>query len=219
LFKNYDYLTIKYNSAGIQQWAKSYNGTSNTNDAAAAIALDASGNIYVTGQSENGSSSFPNKDFVTIKYNSLGDTVWTTKYNGTGNGTDGANAIAVVGSAVYVTGGSIGLNSQKDIVTLKYNTLPLSVGINKKENLVVTISPNPFSNTTQISFPLQNQLGPLSFEMFNLTGQKIDVSHSISTSNNKTEIRLTRNNLANGIYFFKITTEGNLINTGKIIID
>ncbi len=219
LLKNYDYLTIKYNSAGTQQWTKSYNGESNTNDAAVAIALDPSGNIYVTGQSENGTSSFPNKDFVTIKYNPLGDTVWTSKYNGTGNGTDGANAVAVVGSSVYVTGGSIGLNSQKDIVTLKYDTLPLSVGINKKENLVVTISPNPFCYTTLISFPIQEQNPHLSFEMFNLAGQKIDVSHAINTSNNKTEIRVTRNNLANGIYFYKITSEGNLINTGKIIID
>ena len=61
-----DYLTIKYNSAGVLQWAKRYNGPSSKEDIAYSLSLDASGNVYVTG------SSFMNNmgyDMLTIKYN------------------------------------------------------------------------------------------------------------------------------------------------------
>lgn len=219
LIKKYDYITIKYNSTGLQQWAKTYNGQANTSDVAAAIALDGSGNIYVTGQSENGTSTFPNKDYATIKYDNSGNPQWTSIYNGTGNGTDGANAIAVVGNYVYVTGGSIGLNSQKDIRTLKYDTTPLSISDLKAKNTLVKISPNPFSYTTTISLDIPFETKVLSFQMYNVCGQKVDVSHSFNLINNKAEIKINRNNLMSGIYFYQLISENNLIDTGKIIVE
>ncbi|MBK8552295.1 MAG: SBBP repeat-containing protein [Ignavibacteria bacterium] len=62
-----DYATVKYNSNGVQQWVSRYNRTGNTHDAASSIAVDNSGNAYVTGESgDNGTYS----DVVSIKYNS-----------------------------------------------------------------------------------------------------------------------------------------------------
>src|SRR4030067_877100 len=87
----YDYTTIKYNSIGDTLWLRLYNGAGNGADLAQALALDFQGNLYVTGYSWNGSSY----DYLTIKYNSIGDTVWPRSYNGTGNGDDIAQAISV----------------------------------------------------------------------------------------------------------------------------
>jgi uncharacterized delta-60 repeat protein len=114
---NNDYATIKYNSVGVQQWVKRYNGPGNSSDYAKAMALDGAGNVYVTGQS---SGSGTGQDYATIKYNSAGDTLWVRRYDRSG-GTEDARAIAVDNSGnVYVTGASYGTN--RDYTTIKYDS-------------------------------------------------------------------------------------------------
>lgn len=61
----WDFATIKYDSSGNRKWVKKYNGSSSENDEAAAIAIDANNNIYVTGYSWSSSTK---NDFLTIKY-------------------------------------------------------------------------------------------------------------------------------------------------------
>jgi len=60
-----DYLTIKYNPAGDTVWTKRYNGPEGKSDDACAIALDNSGNVYVTGLSVGTGTWY---DYATIKY-------------------------------------------------------------------------------------------------------------------------------------------------------
>ncbi len=116
---NLDYATVKYNSAGQEQWAARYNGPANFIDIGNAIAVDASGNVYVTGVSA-GTTSF--SDYATIKYNSAGQEQWVARYNGPSNGTDEAFSIAVDASGnVYVTGQSLSPTNY-DFATIKYNS-------------------------------------------------------------------------------------------------
>jgi uncharacterized delta-60 repeat protein len=114
-----DYATIKYNSTGQEQWVARYNGPLGFgDDAAAAIAVDTSGNVYVTGESMNLNS---HQDYTTIKYNSAGQEQWVARYSGPGN-FDEAAAIAIDSSGnVYVTGSSEDSDFRDDIVTVKYN--------------------------------------------------------------------------------------------------
>ena len=107
---SFDYATIRYNPNGDTAWVRRYNGTGNGNDEASAIAVDASGNVYVTGYSYSGGTG---AGYVTIKYYPNGDTAWVRRYDGPGNGWDQAYAIDVDGSgSVYVTG--------LDYATIKY---------------------------------------------------------------------------------------------------
>ena len=115
-----DYATIKYYPNGDAAWVRRYNGPENGDDGARAIAVDRSGNVYVTGFSL--ASSWPDYDYATIKYYPSGDPAWVRTYNGPGNSTDEAVAIAVDESGnVYVTGRSKGSGSEDDYATIKYD--------------------------------------------------------------------------------------------------
>ena len=59
-----DYATIKYDTDGNQQWEARYNGPAHNEDQANDLAVDGSGNVYVTGTSHGG---WTYKDFATIK--------------------------------------------------------------------------------------------------------------------------------------------------------
>jgi len=122
-----DYGTVKYNSAGQQQWVARYNGPAgNGADIATAIALDGSGNVYVTGSSSRVNSDFADFAYATVKYDSLGQQQWVFRYDGPGNSDDEAIAIAVDNAAnVYVTGKSFGSGTDFDYATIKYGQGPM----------------------------------------------------------------------------------------------
>lgn len=115
----WDYTTIKYSPNGDELWVRRYNGSADDNDFAYRVALDSSGNVYVTGQSvETGSDN----DITTIKYSPNGDVLWTQHYNGPVNGYDAGQSIAVDADGnAYVTGNHTTATGL-DCVTLKYST-------------------------------------------------------------------------------------------------
>ncbi len=116
-----DYATIKYDPSGNQLWVARYNGPANDDDHANAIAVDASGNVYVTGASIG--TTWPDYDYATIKYDASGNQLWVARYNGPGNSFDSASAIAVDASGnVYVTGASTGSGTGFDYATIKYDS-------------------------------------------------------------------------------------------------
>ena len=114
-----DYATIKYDSSGLQQWAARYNGPASIDDIAYALAIDMSGNIYVTGSSLGSGTGL---DYATIKYDPSGSQQWVSRYNGPANSDDFAYSLAVdISGGVYVTGGSTGSGTALDYATVKYD--------------------------------------------------------------------------------------------------
>jgi hypothetical protein len=128
-----DYTTIKYNSIGDTLWVRRYNGPANKHDDAYALAVDDSGNVYVTGGSGGIGTNY--WDYLTIKYNSTGDTLWVRRYNGPGNDTDWAEALSVdpFGN-VYITGKSDGNGTGIDYATIKYSSTGDTLWVRRYNN-------------------------------------------------------------------------------------
>jgi WD40 repeat protein len=118
-----DYATVAYNAAtGARRWVTRYNGPGNSYDAASSVAVSPTGAaVFVTGVSQGTTSGL---DYATVAYNAAtGARLWVTRYNGPGNGDDGAAQVAVSpgGQTVFVTGYSQGTTSGLDYATVAYN--------------------------------------------------------------------------------------------------
>jgi len=116
---SYDYATIKYDSNGNELWTARYDGLGSEYDYAHAITLDSSDNVYVTGYSNNGGTG---QDYATVKYDPLGNQLWTAIYNGPSNNNDRASSILVDSSDnVYVAGYSHDWGTSIDYTTIMYD--------------------------------------------------------------------------------------------------
>ena len=124
---NTDLFVVKYNSSGTKQWTKQL-GSSGL-DSANGIAIDSSGNVYVTGVTFGGldwNTSAGANDLFVVKYNSSGTKEWTEQLGSASS--DYANGVATDSSGnVYVAGvtyGGLDGNSKgnSDLFVVKYNS-------------------------------------------------------------------------------------------------
>ena len=103
---HYGAATIKYDANGNQLWVALYSPPGDTSDYAHDLAVDAQGNVYVTGYTYDANSRYQG---ITIKYDPNGNQLWGARYYG-----GGGVALALDSqSNVYVTGSA---------ATLKYDT-------------------------------------------------------------------------------------------------
>jgi hypothetical protein len=105
-----DYVTVAYRADGREQWARTYAGPkAGGSDAPFGIAVSPDGDtLAVTGWSE-GTTEYDN-DYATVAYSLRGRggrELWVARYDGIGaDKSDRANAVAIDGGRVYVTGDS-----------------------------------------------------------------------------------------------------------------
>ena len=111
-----DLIIAKYDTSGTFKWQSEFYtniGGSNDFSLGCAIAVDSSGNVYITGKTDSDLS-----DIIIAKYNgSLGTVLWQRKLSGASS-TESGNGIAVDSSGnVYITG-----YTGTDIIIAKYDT-------------------------------------------------------------------------------------------------
>ncbi|MFL5754124.1 MAG: SBBP repeat-containing protein [Bacteroidia bacterium] len=135
---NYNAVTVKYNSAGVQQWVASYNGPAGGNDEASDVCTDAAGKIYVVGAADN--TGGKGVDYVLLVYNAGGGAPAITKLYDKNLLTDQAKKVAVDGSGnIYVTGqGTNSTGNGFDIITNKYTSAGTLSWSNSYNNSVGT---------------------------------------------------------------------------------
>lgn len=212
-----DIVTIKYNSAGVQQWLQKYNGADNLADAGNAIAVDGSGNVYVTGFTTSLASS---PDYLTIKYNSAGVQQWLQKYNGTDNMADVSNCLLLDNSNnIYVTGTSGSNATLDDIVTIKYTQqvgiTPISSNVPSDFKMSQNY-PNPFNPSTKIKFDIAKESN-VSLVIFDALGKQVAVLANNKLSAGTYEADWNAASFPSGLYYARITA-GSFTNVKKMML-
>lgn len=114
----YDYLLIQYNSAGTEQWVRTFDGPAHGTEGLRKMVLGYNNSIFLTGISAGTGTGY---DYLTVRYNAGGYIQWSKRYNGPVNGDDHAVSLAVdnIGNT-YVTGYSMS-NLGYDYATVKYS--------------------------------------------------------------------------------------------------
>jgi uncharacterized delta-60 repeat protein len=116
---HYDCVTVRYDSSGNRLWAAGYDGPNHGDDRTYSVAADSSGNIVAVGYGDNGYTT--PYDYLTIKYDSVGETLWTRRYDGPAHSGDKASAVAVDAAGnVYVTGSITVASGHPNCGTIKY---------------------------------------------------------------------------------------------------
>jgi uncharacterized delta-60 repeat protein len=143
-----DYLVVKYSPEGARLWTARYDGFMNAEDYPSALAVDAAGNIYVTGASDYESPDSGVRQFATLKYAPDGRELWRSWHIGQQN--DGSRSIAVdANDNVYITSLATGSFSGRDIGLIKYDALGTRLltarysGIGNADDLPSTLALGP----------------------------------------------------------------------------
>ncbi|MBP6334416.1 MAG: T9SS type A sorting domain-containing protein [Bacteroidia bacterium] len=119
-----NWLVIKYNSAGVEQWVDVYNGPDNGEDVAMDIVIAPNGNPTVCGYTYTLSGTGSTNALVK-QYTPANGTAWTDTWNNASIiGADMAYALGYSsGGDLFVGGQSVNINgSNRDAFALKYNS-------------------------------------------------------------------------------------------------
>jgi hypothetical protein len=206
------YTTIKYNSNGDSIWIRAYNSPNGGN--AYSIKLDKIGNVYVSG-----TNITSNNNITTLKYSSLGDQQWAVTYPGI-SFTGGNSALFVdTNYNVYVAGTNSDLGTY-DYILIKYSQI---LGINNYSNNIPSAFellqnfPNPFNPVTRIKFSVPRK-SLIQLKVYDVLGRITEELVNKELYAAEYEISFDGRNYSSGTYFYRMTADGNLIDTKKFVV-
>jgi hypothetical protein len=200
---DFDYTTIKYSSAGVPLWTNRYNGAPNKADFAAALKVDGSNNVIVTGTS-GGVGSLG--DYATIKYSSEGVPLWTNRYNGPANSDDWVQALVVDSSNNLIVTGYSWNGSSRQYATIKYSSegVPVwtnryngpgnfdvanAVAVDGSDNVIVTgYSLGSVTSYDYATIKYSSTGVPLWTNRYNGTGNDSDIANAVTVDRSRNVI-------------------------------
>ncbi len=200
--RNADIYVANYSGAGTLNWSHIYDGTNGGEDDASEITGDATGRLFVTGTSDHGNPGSENMDFITLQYASNGARDTVLYYDGPDRLADAGNAIHFENGAIYITGASLGITTQRDVATLKYQLLPVGIAPSTAVTVEVSAFPNPASDhmTVRVAAQQGRQLQNLSARLLTIQGQQLGNWPLVGNADNHIELGA----FATGIYLLQV---------------
>ena len=115
-----DYVLIKYNNSGAEQWAKYHDGYGSGADTLTALTIGLQGDddVYATGSSFNGND----QDYHTMRYASNGEVISETTFDRGLGGNDSPRTIAWTAPGEVIVSGSSFNGTADGLMNVKYNS-------------------------------------------------------------------------------------------------
>ncbi len=202
---------VKTDALGNKQWSNYYGGTGR--DLGHSVQQTSDGGYIIAGRKEN--TTGLSNDMYCLKTDNAGGVEWSYNYprgilsnaNSVQQTTDGGYIL--LGTTTDTTGGI-----DNDMYLVKIDGLGLvSIYNNDLPKLNVFAYPNPFTEYTTIEMN-DSKNREFSMKLLNSQGQIIRSINNITVG----QIRIERDNLASGLYFFQLSTDRQLVAAGKLII-
>jgi uncharacterized delta-60 repeat protein len=212
---NYDYATIRYDALGNEVWVKRYNTQNNGNDEALDIGIFKklcpvnydypcwNFELFITGKSQGSSSGY---DFLTLKYNELGDLKWSCRYSSSGSVEDVANVVVVRDELPYIwVAGRINNNYGITQISNRsssfdnnntVSTAPVTFKISQNY-------PNPFNPVTVISYDIPKDVF-VELKVFDILGKEITTLVNEFQVSGTYNVNFDASNLPSGTYIYTI---------------
>jgi len=117
-----------------------------------------------------------------------------------------------------IAGDSLGdLQTSADTAYIRYNGVPIPLGINKVGIQNFAVYPNPATNTLNFMFNL-SETENYTVSLINTLGQTVKVMTTTAPANSIHKVSFDVSDLATGAYMYKATSASGKSNTGKVMI-
>lgn len=182
------------------------------------MAIDNLNNICIIGQVIIYSTNYSN--LTLVKYDSNGNLLFSDYYSENGRNEEASKIAIDEQNNIYLTGDSFSSKAQK-VITLKYSQKPVSV---EPDDKLIPDSPelyqnypNPFNPITTIFYSLP-KTARINIKIYDLLGREVKTLYSGQQRAGKHKVVFNAENLASGIYIYRLQTKEFTISRKLLLI-
>ncbi len=215
-----DVYIVKTDSAGTQQWYKTFGDAHK--DHTGDVIQTSDGGYLIVGSLENTYFSQAwRADGYIIKTNSSGNEVWSKTYGGFTD--DGFGCVREVGDGGFIISGSTNsYYNESEIYLLKIwengevTSVSQGSGMTPDSYLLSQNYPNPFNNQTMIQYRIPER-AYVRLEILNLLGQRIQMLVDEYQPAGNYSAAWTPSDLTSGLYFYHLSA-GDFNETRRMLL-
>jgi hypothetical protein len=162
---DFDFVTIKYDSNGVQKWINKWSSEGKYRDVSNLLCVDQQGDIYIAGYSGWDYQPTGPDRMIFIKYDADGNVIWSNQFVGPGNWLDYPEDMFLDNAGyLYVAGRSWSSITSYDFTTLKFSSDGSLLWEHKYDQKSIydvgqTITVDQYGNVYSAGFTMKADLG------------------------------------------------------------